>query len=73
LDAFKRDERRKGNTKLIQAASISFVFICIAILSFYDPNILDTTSAYISAAIGLAGTVYSFFYKGFRNIWKNEE
>ncbi|WP_158855819.1 hypothetical protein [Lunatibacter salilacus] len=73
LDAFKRDERRRGNTKLIQAAAISFVFICIAILSFYDPNILDTTSAYISAAIGLAGTVYSFFYKGFRNIWKNEE
>lgn len=73
LDAFKRDERRKGNTKLIQAASISFVFICIAILSFYDPNILDTTSTYISAAIGLAGTVYSFFYKGFRSFWKNEE
>lgn len=73
VDAFKRDERRRGNTKLIQAASISFVFICVAILSFYDPNILDTTSAYISAAIGLAGTVYSFFYKGFRSIWKNEE
>ena len=73
LDAFRRDERSKGNTKLIQAASISFVFICIAILSFYDPNILDTTSAYISAAIGLAGTVYSFFYKGFRNFLKNEE
>lgn len=73
LDAFKRDERRRGNTKLIQAAAISFVFISIAILSFYDPNILDTTSAYISAAIGLAGTIYSFFYKGFRNILKNEE
>lgn len=73
MDAFRKDERKKGNTKLIQAASISFVFISVAIISFYDPNILDTTSAYISAAIGLAGTIYSFFYKGFRSFWKNEE
>ena len=73
MDAFRKDEKKKGNTKLIQAAAVSFVFISIAIISFYDPNILDTTSAYISGAIGLAGTIYSFFYKGFRSLWKNEE
>jgi hypothetical protein len=72
-EAFRRDEKRKGNTKLIQAAAISFVFICIAIISFYDPTILDRTSAYISAAIGLAGTLYSFLHKGLRGLWRSEE
>lgn len=65
LVKFKQDERRAGNARMIQAAAFSFVFISIALISYYDPNILNQTSAYVSAVIGLAGTVYSFFVKGF--------
>ncbi|MFC4870082.1 hypothetical protein [Negadavirga shengliensis] len=65
LSRFKQDERKTGNAKMIQMAAFSFVFISIAVISYYDPNILNQTSAYVSAVIGVAGTVYSFFAKGF--------
>ena len=62
---FKQDESRSGNAKMIQAAVFSFVLICIALISFYDPNILNETSAYISGFLGLVGTIYSLLAKGF--------
>ncbi|WP_163377898.1 hypothetical protein [Cyclobacterium sp. SYSU L10401] len=65
LSRFKQDERKSGNAKMIQAAVFSFVLICIALISFYDPNILNETSAYISGLLGLVGTVYSLLAKGF--------
>jgi hypothetical protein len=65
LSRFKQDERKTGNAKMIQMAAFSFVFISIAVISYYDPNILNQTSAYVSAVIGVGGTVYSFFAKGF--------
>ena len=37
----------------------------IALISFYDPNILNETSAYISGFLGLVGTIYSLLAKGF--------
>jgi hypothetical protein len=64
LSLFKQDERKSGNAKMIQAAAFSFVFISIGLISFYDPNILNETSAYISGFIGLAGTIYSLIVKG---------
>lgn len=65
LSRFKQDERKSGNAKMIQAAVFSFVLICIALISFYDPNILNETSAYISGMLGLLGTLYSLLAKGF--------
>jgi hypothetical protein len=62
---FKREESRSGNAKMIQAAVFSFVLISIALISFYDPNILNETSAYISGFLGIMGTIYSFLAKGF--------
>ena len=62
---FKLEESRSGNAKMIQAAVFSFVLICIALISFYDPNILNETSAYISGFLGIMGTIYSFLAKGF--------
>lgn len=68
LSRFKQDERKSGNAKMIQAAVFSFVLICIALISFYDPNILNETSAYISGILGLLGTVYSILAKGFTKV-----
>ncbi|SHM57256.1 hypothetical protein SAMN04488057_102186 [Cyclobacterium lianum] len=68
LSRFKQDERKSGNAKMIQAAIFSFVLICIALVSFYDPNILNETSAYISGILGLVGTIYSLLAKGFTKI-----
>ena len=62
---FKQDERKSGNAKMIQAAVFSFVLISLALISFYDPTILNETSAYISGVLGLVGTVYSLLAKGF--------
>ncbi len=67
ISLFKQDERKSGNAKMIQAAAFSFVFISIGLISFYDPNILNETSAYISGFIGLAGTIYSLIVKGLGN------
>ncbi len=65
VERFKQDERKSGNAKMIQAAVFSFVLISIALISFYDPTILNETSAYISGVLGLVGTVYSLLAKGF--------
>lgn len=62
--SFLQDEKRFGNSGNIQTAAISFVFISIAVISYYDPNILNKTSAYVSAVIGLAGTVFTAFNRG---------
>jgi|GEM_PF-2474522 len=62
---FKQDESKSGNARMIQAAVFSFVLICIALISFYDPNILNETSAYITGFLGVAGTIYSILAKGF--------
>lgn len=62
---FKQDERKSGNAKMIQAAVFSFVLISVALISFYDPTILNETSAYISGVLGLVGTLYSLLAKGF--------
>ncbi|WP_209329984.1 hypothetical protein [Lunatimonas salinarum] len=72
LEAFRREEKAKGTSRLVQAASISFVFISVSVIGFYDPNILDRSVAYVSAAIGLSGTIYSFFQKGFKSIWSGD-
>jgi hypothetical protein len=65
VERFKQDERKSGNAKMIQAAVFSFVLISIALISFYDPTILNETSAYISGVLGLVGTLYSLLAKGF--------
>lgn len=62
---FKQDESKSGNARMIQAAVFSFVLICIALISFYDPNILNETSAYITGFLGVSGTIYSLLAKGF--------
>lgn len=62
---FKQDESKSGNARMIQAAVFSFVLICIALISFYDPNILNETSAYITGFLGVTGTIYSILAKGF--------
>ncbi|EPR65209.1 hypothetical protein [Cyclobacterium qasimii] len=62
---FKQDESKSGNARMIQAAVFSFVLICIALISFYDPNILNETSAYITGFLGVSGTIYSILAKGF--------
>ncbi|EON75521.1 hypothetical protein ADIS_3924 [Lunatimonas lonarensis] len=72
LEAFKLEEKAKGNSRLVQAASISFVFISVSVIGFYDPNILDRSIAYVSGAIGISGTLFSFFQKGFKNIWSGD-
>jgi len=72
LDAFRREEKAKGTSRLVQAAAISFVFISVSVIGFYDPNILDRSVAYVSAAIGLSGTIYSFFHKGFKSMWSGD-
>ncbi|MEX2513524.1 MAG: hypothetical protein WD398_11505 [Cyclobacteriaceae bacterium] len=64
ISRFKQDERKSGNAKMIQAAAISFVFISLALIGYYDPSVLNETSAYISAFLGLAGTAYSLIIKG---------
>ncbi|MEX0883656.1 MAG: hypothetical protein WDZ72_09305, partial [Cyclobacteriaceae bacterium] len=64
ISRFKQDERKSGNAKMIQAAAISFVFISLALIGYYDPNVLNETSAYISAFLGLVGTAYSLIIKG---------
>ena len=61
---FKQDESKSGNARMIQAAVFSFVLICIALISFYDPNILNETSAYITGFLGVSGTIYSLLAKG---------
>lgn len=72
IEAFKKEEKAMGTSKLVQAAAISFVFISVSVIGFYDPNILDRSVAYVSAAIGLSGTVYSFFHKGFKSMWSGD-
>ncbi|GAB3660377.1 hypothetical protein GCM10028791_34280 [Echinicola sediminis] len=61
---FYKDERQHGNSTLIQTAAISFIFISIAVISFYDPNFLNKTSAYVSAIIGVLGTFYGLVSRG---------
>jgi len=61
---FSKDERQHGNSVQIQTAAISFIFISIAVISFYDPNFLNKTSAYVSAIIGVLGTVYGIVSRG---------
>lgn len=61
---FSKDERQHGNSTQIQTAAISFIFISIAVVSFYDPNFLNKTSAYVSAIIGILGTIYGIVSRG---------
>lgn len=61
---FKEDERRHGNVANIRTAAFSFIFLSIAMISYYDPSVLNKTSAYVSGVIGLIGTIISFLSKG---------
>lgn len=71
---FREDERKHGNVANIRTAAFSFIFLSIAIISYYDPSVLNKTSAYVSGIIGLIGTISSFLSKGLANIqWKKKE
>src|SRR5690606_38097218 len=64
INQFKEDERRHGNVANIRTAAFSFIFLSIAMISYYDPSVLNKTSAYVSGVIGLIGTIISFLSKG---------
>lgn len=61
---FREDERKHGNVANIRTAAFSFIFLSIALISYYDPSVLNKTSAYVSGVIGLIGTIISFLSKG---------
>jgi hypothetical protein len=74
IKRFKEDERRHGNVANIRTAAFSFIFLSIAIISYYDPSVLNKTSAYVSGIIGLIGTITSFLSKGLGSLgWGKKE
>ncbi len=73
LRLFRREERDTGNAATIKGAVISFVFIAVALLSLFDPSLVDKTVAYLSAAIGVMGTLYSFSQKLLGKLWGKKE
>ena len=71
---FKEDERKHGNVANIRTAAFSFIFLSIAIISYYDPSVLNKTSAYVSGIIGLIGTITSLLSKGLGSFgWGKKE
>jgi hypothetical protein len=61
---FMADEKANGNSNTIQAAAISFVFLTIALIGYFDRNFLNEAYTYVSAGIGLLGTFYTMLNKG---------
>src|SRR5690606_10278027 len=71
---FREDERKHGNVANIRTAAFSFIFLSVGIISYYDPSVLNKTSAYVSGIIGLIGTITSFLSKGLGNLhWGKKE
>lgn len=71
---FKEDERRHGNVANIRTAAFSFIFLSIALISYYDPSVLNKTSAYVSGVIGLIGTITGLLSKGIGSLnWGKKE
>lgn len=74
MKIFKEDERRHGNVANIRTAAFSFLFLSIALISYYDPSVLNKTSAYVSGVIGLIGTITGLLSKGIGQIrWGKKE
>jgi hypothetical protein len=73
IKIFKEDERKHGNMANIRTAAFSFIFLSIALISYYDPTVLNKTSAYVSGVIGLIGTVTSLLSRGIGNFsWRKK-
>ncbi|WP_114751194.1 hypothetical protein [Pleomorphovibrio marinus] len=73
LKRFNREESEKGNAKTIKGAIISFVFIAFALLSYFDPGLIDQSIAYVSGAVGVLGTIYSVFQRLPDKFWRKNE
>lgn len=59
LEEFKKDEKRNGNNKSIEIAIVSFIFIILALISFFDKNFLNETTTIVTGSAGLLGSLYS--------------
>jgi hypothetical protein len=66
--AFKADEKANGNSNTIQSAAISFVFLSIALIGYFDRNFLNEAYTIMSAGIGLLGTFYTLLNKGMSSL-----
>lgn len=59
LDEFNKDEKRNGNSMTIEIAIVSFIFIMLALISYFDKSFLNQTTTIVTGAAGLLGSLYS--------------
>ncbi|SHO62254.1 hypothetical protein [Algoriphagus zhangzhouensis] len=63
-EAFKRYEKKNGNSNSIQISLISFVLICFALIGIFDKNFFSEAYTYLTGSLGLLGSLYALLDRG---------
>ncbi len=65
VKSFKAYEKKNGNSTMITASVVSFVLICLALISIFERNFFNEAYTYLTGSLGMLGTLYSIFSQGF--------
>ncbi|WP_268033534.1 hypothetical protein [Algoriphagus sp. PAP.12] len=63
-EAFKRYEKKNGNSSSIQISLVSFVLICFALIGIFDKNFFSEAYTYLTGSLGLLGSLYALLDRG---------